>query len=58
MLRRELVETPGRVSFHGLEYVRRGIETLQLPINYGLSDAHMQFAPTTPLRVPRPRHRG
>ena len=58
MLRRKLVETPNRVSFHGLEYVRRGIETLQLPTDYGLSDAQMQFAPTAPLRVPRPWHRG
>ena len=39
MLRRELVESPSRVSFHGLDYVRRGIETLQLPADYGLSDA-------------------
>ena len=58
MLRREMVETPGHVSFHGLEYVRRGIETLQLPADYGLSDAQMQFAPSVPLRVPHPRHRG
>ena len=53
-----MVETPGHVSFHGLEYVQRGIETLQLPADYGLSDAHIQFAPTAPLRVPRPPHKG
>ena len=41
MLRRKLVKTPGRVSFHGLEYVQHGIETLQLPADYGLSDAQM-----------------
>ena len=54
VLRRELVEIPGRVSFHGMEYVRRGIETLELPTDYGLSDAQMQFAPTAPLRVTHP----